>query len=387
MRRKRLLLIGCVCLLFYACLVSVSALEANGLDNFAQQSKPVPAFTDVGNYEWFNPYVQAVAMKGLMVGNSASTFNPHGNVTLAETVTIAARLHSIYFNGEEDFQQGTVWYQVYLDYAEKNGIKVIKASDYNRKATRGEFAQIIASAFPTEALTEINALSNNAVPDVTLGMSCGDAVYTLYRAGVLTGNDAMGTFAPFSNIKRSEVAAIISRMVNPEERIVLNWSASEEQLKDEEQLLPETPKDEQEEQPEQKPAVTDPTVVVQSVEAKAGQSQVAVTVSVKNNPGIAAMGLNLSYDSALTLNSVVYNDQLPGETMRPQSMKNPVKLLWLNPFENVSEDFVLATIYFEVSGSATGSHQVAVTYDPNNVYDISENNVHFEIVQGAVLVK
>ena len=35
-----------------------------------------------------------------------------------------------------------------------------------------------------------------------------------YRAGILTGSDAKGTFKPTSSIKRSEVAAILSRMYN-----------------------------------------------------------------------------------------------------------------------------------------------------------------------------
>lgn len=34
----------------------------------------------------------------------------------------------------------------------------------------------------------------------------------VYRAGILTGNDGFGTFTPDSNILRSEVAAIVTRM-------------------------------------------------------------------------------------------------------------------------------------------------------------------------------
>ena len=37
-------------------------------------------------------------------------------------------------------------------------------------------------------------------------------IYEFYRAGILTGMDPSGTFAPNSNIKRSEVAAILIRM-------------------------------------------------------------------------------------------------------------------------------------------------------------------------------
>ena len=42
--------------------------------------------------------------------------------------------------------------------------------------------------------------------------SYGAAVYRLYRAGILRGNDSAGVFAPDTGIKRSEAATIISRM-------------------------------------------------------------------------------------------------------------------------------------------------------------------------------
>lgn len=396
MKKGRTLLIAAsVCLMLFMYLVGASALEGKGgLDNFATSKKPVPVFADVGYGDWFSPYVQSVAEKGLMVGNSATTFNPLGNVTLAETITIASRLHSIYHTGGENFQQGTVWYQVYLDYANSAGIICPDVTDYSRQATRAQFAQIIASAFPAEALAEINDISNNEVPDVSMRMVWSEAVYTLYRAGILTGNDAEGTFAPYSNIRRSEVAAIICRMVDPGARVQFDLTMNEAEQNENVEQIPETDKEvekdetgREEQEVPQEPVITEPTFYVQTVKAEAGQTQVAVTISVKNNPGISALALNLSYDNGITLTDVVYNDQLSGETMRPQTMKNPVKLLWLNPFENVKNDFVLATAYFDVSAGATkGNYQISVTYNSDDVFDLSEDNVHFEVVQGAISV-
>ena len=45
------------------------------------------------------------------------------------------------------------------------------------------------------------------------------AVYKLYRAGILQGNDTAHTCNPGANIRRSEVAAILTRMMNPDVRI------------------------------------------------------------------------------------------------------------------------------------------------------------------------
>ena len=49
-------------------------------------------------------------------------------------------------------------------------------------------------------------------------------IYTFYRAGILTGSDAQGTFNPDSSIKRSEVAAILIRMYDANARQAVTLS-------------------------------------------------------------------------------------------------------------------------------------------------------------------
>ena len=43
-------------------------------------------------------------------------------------------------------------------------------------------------------------------------------IYEFYRAGILTGSDAKGTFHSASTIKRSEAAAILNRMFDASTR-------------------------------------------------------------------------------------------------------------------------------------------------------------------------
>ena len=52
------------------------------------------AFTDVPADAWFAPNVQAAYELDLMTGSSATTFNPNGNLTIAEALVLACRLHS-----------------------------------------------------------------------------------------------------------------------------------------------------------------------------------------------------------------------------------------------------------------------------------------------------
>jgi len=92
-----------------------------------------------------------------------------------------------------------------------------KDSDYNRAATRAEMAYIFSRALPETEFASQNTV--NSLPDVNSGTSYSAAIFMLYRAGVLTGNDDSGTFSPNSNITRAQAAAIISRVILPSTRI------------------------------------------------------------------------------------------------------------------------------------------------------------------------
>ena len=72
----------------------------------------------------------------------------------------------------------------------------------------------MSKSLPSYALEEMNWVEDNVIPDVKLTDSYGEAVYKLYRAGILTGSDAEGTFNPQNPISRTEVAAIVTRMAD-----------------------------------------------------------------------------------------------------------------------------------------------------------------------------
>ena len=150
-----------------------------------------------------------------MQGVGNGRFDPRGQVTLAQAVTMAARIHSIYHTGSENFTQGGgAWYQVYVDYAVGNGLLPadLRGADMNRAATRAEFARIFSAAMDDAGLFPINQVADGSIPDVRAGDGCYAAVYRLYRAGILTGSDAQGTFHPDSSITRAEAAAVVGRM-------------------------------------------------------------------------------------------------------------------------------------------------------------------------------
>lgn len=108
----------------------------------------------------------------------------------------------------------------------KAGNRYAPKNPYTREhaivmATRMEFAKIFAASVGEEALKAINDVGNN-IPDVPPELYGADAVYKLYNAGVLAGSNAYGDFKPASYITRVEVAAIISRIIDPSMRLEVN---------------------------------------------------------------------------------------------------------------------------------------------------------------------
>lgn len=211
--RKRFL---CFALAWIMVLTMIPIAGAAGLDNFTPVYTYADNFADVDADQWYAPNVRTAYELGLIKGISETAFHPDGNVTIAESIALACRLHNIYGGTQQEFEQGSVWYQVYVDYAVENGIIRENAfADWDAPATRLQFAEIFAAALPKEALNAINRIAPGQIPDVAKN----EAVYSLYNAGVLTGSDDDGTFFPNSSIKRSEVAAIVTRMADKDLRV------------------------------------------------------------------------------------------------------------------------------------------------------------------------
>lgn len=260
--KKRIIFL---CLTFLMTISFVPSVFANnsevvaGLDNFTKiNTYTAGQFTDVASNAWYADSVAQVYELGLMNGNSATTFNPNGKITQAEALTITARIHKIYNTGNDDFseikqemltmepevlgwcnydknsaayKEFQSWYAPYAYYLYTRVSHEVEGEylpfpafewesdnapyvDSQNPLIRLRFiSAILYGALPESEYTKINIVDNGAIPDLTYTNS--DRVYAMYRAGILTGNDSSGTFAPYSDITRAEVATILTRMISP----------------------------------------------------------------------------------------------------------------------------------------------------------------------------
>lgn len=226
MRKQTISFILCFVILIGTLSSGLFALTPS-LDNFKKVNSYVNGhYDDVKISDWFSPNVAEAYELGLMIGSSETYFNAKGNVTIAEAITMAARIHLIYTTGSEKFNPTTPWYQSYVDYALQKGIIKQGYSDYGKTATRAEFAAILAGALSDDALPVINQIDDGSIPDVAANTAYGSQVYRLYRAGILAGNDSFGTFTPDSNIARAAAAAIVTRMANASLRVEVSLEKS-----------------------------------------------------------------------------------------------------------------------------------------------------------------
>ena len=175
------------------------------------------AFSDVPSNAWYAQDVAAAERSGILQGTGNGRFSPDGNLTLAQAITMAARTYA-YERGETIPKTGgSTWYSDFLQYANDKGICAIGefGAAYDNFCNRLTMAKLFARVVPESTATQRNDVTT--LPDVQ-SVSENQAVFTLYQLGILTGSDKYGTFHPYQYIKRSETAAILNRVLDPDMR-------------------------------------------------------------------------------------------------------------------------------------------------------------------------
>ena len=189
----------------------------------AGASEVVPAedalpFSDVAPEDWFYSDVLSAWSKGLVNGKSPSVYAPFEGILLSEAVKLAACMHQRYAEGTVTLSNGEdVWYSTYAAYAMEQGILTAEPADWDAPALRGEIMELFARAVPLEF---INDVPDGSIADVPMDHPCAEAIYALYRAGIVQGNDDSARLChPDAWVIRAEIAATLTRMTDPDARI------------------------------------------------------------------------------------------------------------------------------------------------------------------------
>lgn len=172
-------------------------------------------FSDLAETQWYYPAVNACYHDGLVKGNTATTYNPNGNITVAEYLTMLYRLGNKFgMNYPEKATTGANWTEA----ASFMANDALSAAQLGKTVSRQEMAYYtvtflndVAEATGKElvldttrtAFTDANAIGPVFCPFVN----------TLYAAGGI-GGDPTGAYRPADLISRAEIAQVIYNLSN-----------------------------------------------------------------------------------------------------------------------------------------------------------------------------
>ena len=130
-------------------------------------------------------------------------------------------------------------------------------------------------------------------------------------------------------------------------------------------------------------------IKVSSIEVNAGDV-FDLPIELKSNPGVAAMSLNLTYDTdKLELISATDGQILGSSTFLSGKDVTavPYTLNWDDlSDENNTGTGTLASLSFKAKDNAVGSANVAVAVNQSSTFDIDFNDVIFETIKGTVSI-
>jgi hypothetical protein len=210
---------------FMLSIVQITAFGENTSPFAVRNEYKQNLFSDIKGNEWYANNVQKCYELGLMMGKNEGYFDANGNVTIAEVISIASRIHEIYYGGDGVIDNAeNTWYGGAVNYAISNGIiKSWDFSDYELSATREHVAYIFANILPESEFIMLN--NYQGIPGMDVSGPYDRSILYLYRVGILTGSDEYGTISRESYITRAEVASLIIRIVSPKDRVVFGKDA------------------------------------------------------------------------------------------------------------------------------------------------------------------
>ncbi|MBE6741411.1 MAG: hypothetical protein E7570_03820 [Ruminococcaceae bacterium] len=133
-----------------------------------------------------------------------------------------------------------------------------------------------------------------------------------------------------------------------------------------------------------------PTIITENTTASAGSNNVELAVSVKNNPGILGMTLQIAYDDSVMKLKSAQNGEAVSDCLtltKAKTLENGCNFMWDGiemPKDKVKDGNVLI-LFFDISDNAkAGSYPVSFTYKKGDIVDNELNEVEADVVNGSV---
>jgi len=223
-------------------LTAVPPARAAQEGGFTRQRTYAGEFSDLTAGSPFYDNAAALYEYGLSNGKDDGTFGLEDPMTLGQTVIFAARVRSLYLTGEAEAaaayrQEGAPLALACLRYLQAEGVLeadlVMDDTNLYQTASRAQVAHVLNRVLPEEVLPPVHDelvtqgyASRRFIPDVNEYTPYYRDILDLYRKGVSTGSDAVGSFRPDAPLTRGAAAAMLTRMLDPALRVQPQWDLS-----------------------------------------------------------------------------------------------------------------------------------------------------------------
>ena len=99
-----------------------------------------------------------------------------------------------------------------------------------------------------------------------------------------------------------------------------------------------------------------------------------------------ALKFNVSYDSNVM--TIVNAESVGINALYSQRMTdNPFVVSWESGDHDIDTNGEIVKLTFMVNENANeGTYPITITYDEDNIYNLKEENIHFDVVNGSVTV-
>lgn len=181
-------------------------------------------FQDVDASAWYAETVNKASASGIIKGKGNGMFEPGNNLTIAEAMTLAAKVNAVYYDRmdilnsytEQFSGSGIHWAFGIGQYCADYGLLFPWVCEFDDECSRYLMGIFFFHALPEENFTAMNDVAK--LPEALTQDEY--EIEALFKAGVMIGDQS--GFRLDSSVTRAEAAALIYRVANPEARIKLD---------------------------------------------------------------------------------------------------------------------------------------------------------------------
>lgn len=216
-------------------LVMLKAKFVVGEDSHVATNKEahvaITSFSDIGPSHWAYKDVMIIANKGIIAGtstpvNGVGTYNPSGNVTVGEFLTLSTRLVAAdKIQDEGNFAHWAVpYYMAAIDAGLITPQQFSCTPEVlNAPMSREDMAMVLVNIAKAngENLEVRLGIEQNISDYSKVNVFKRDAVKVAYSNGLIAGKDKTGRFDPQGTLTRAEVATVFCRVMNYTSRPVV----------------------------------------------------------------------------------------------------------------------------------------------------------------------